>query len=204
MFAAALTSILAGGATGLLGMFFQRMFDGVFQYFKAKQDLAMLQEKNKQEILMKQEDAKIMTLEWAGKLKVAEKEGETAENVKAAEGFNSSLLREPERYSNVASLTKNQNWWLVVLDVFRGSIRPLLTAYLCGLTTYIWIQVSSKLAIEDLDADQVLNVWLQVVNTILYLWTTVTLWWFGTRNQNSAPKPVQIKVVEPTPLKKPA
>lgn len=189
---ALLGSLFAGGATGLLGMVFQRLFDGVFQYFKAKQDLAMLQEKNKQELAMKSIDLQLMQSEYAGKLKVAVAEGETAKDVAATQAFASSLLKEPERYSSQAQLTTGQNWWLVLLDVLRGSIRPLLTAYLCALVSYVWWEVHSKLSIEDLDTDQALNIWLQVVNTILYLWVTVTLWWFGTRNANSAPKSVRI------------
>lgn len=191
-----LSSILAGGATGLLGMVLQRGFDAWHASQKAKADLALLQEQNKQALALKEADAKIMSLEWAGRLKVAEKEGETAQNVEALKGFNSTLLREPERYSNVASLTKNQNWWLVLLDVVRGSIRPLLTAYLCALTSYIYWDVHSKLVLEDLNNDQALQIWLQVINTILYLTTTVILWWFGTRNQQSAPRAV--RWVEPT------
>lgn len=194
----ALSSILAGGATGLLGMIFQRGFDAWNAASKAKNDLAMLQEQNKQALAMKEADAKIMSLEWAGRLKVAEQEGKTAENVESIKGFNSTLFKEPDRYSNVSSLTPGQNWWLVILDFVRGSIRPLITAYLCGLTSYIYWDVHSKLSLEDLDNIQALQIWLQVVNTILYLTTTVILWWFGTRNQQSAPKPIRLV---PTPVR---
>lgn len=205
MFAAALTSILAGGATGLLGMVFQRAFDGIFQYFKAKQDLALFQAKSAHEIAMKDKDAAIMAQEWAARTKVATVEGDAKKDVAATEAFSKSLLTEPERYSSAAALTKNQNWWLVLLDVVRGSVRPLLTAYLCVLTSYIWWEVHSKLTLEDLETAQALEIWLQVVNTILYLTVTVILWWFGTRNQqqyqpgvSNGPSPVPARPASPT------
>lgn len=204
MFAAALTSILAGGATGLLGMVFQRAFDGIFQYFKAKQDLALFQAKSKHELDMKDKDAAIMAQEWAARTKVAQTEGETAKEVAATQAFASTLLREPERFSNAATLTVGQNWVLVILDFIRGSIRPALTAYLCVLTSYIWWEVHSKLTLEDLETAQALEIWLQVVNTILYLTVTVILWWFGTRNQqqyqpaaSNGPSPVPARPASP-------
>lgn len=187
LFGTALSAILAGGATGILGMLLQRGFDAFFQYVKAKQDLAMFQAKSAHELAMKDKDAAIMAQEWAGRTKVAETEGNTAKEVASTNAFAGTLLREPERFSSITALTVGQNWLLVILDVVRGAIRPALTIYLCALTSYIWYQVSKELAMEDLDAAQVLSIWLEVVRTVLYLTTTVILWWFGTRNQQPAP-----------------
>lgn len=180
----ALSGILAGGATGLLGMGLQRFFD----FLKVKQDLALQKLKNEHELAMRDKDAAIMREEWAGRLRVAEREGETQTQVAETQAFQASLLREPERYSNASSLSWGQQWFMVLLDVARGIIRPALTVYLCLLTTYVWIQVSGKLNLEDLDPADVLDIWKMVVGTILYLTTTVVLWWFGTRNKQAQPK----------------
>lgn len=183
LIAGVLGSIFAGGATGLMGVVLQRLFD----WMKVKQDLALQKLKNEHELAMRDKDAAIMQQEWQGRLKVAETEGDTAKDVAASQAFGASLLREPERYSNAQTLTVNQQWIMVLLDAARGVIRPMLTVYLCVLTSYIWWEVKQKLAVEDLDAEQVLSIWMMVIQTILYLTTTVVLWWFGTRSRQTAP-----------------
>lgn len=178
-----ITSVLAGGATGLGGVLLQRVFD----HLKVKQDLALTQMKFVHELAMRDKDAALMREEWAGRLRVAEREGETATAVAETAAFSASLLREPERYSHAPTLTPRQQWLMVILDFCRGIIRPGLTVYLCALTSYVWWQVRQLLSIEELDQASVLEVWKLVVGTILYLTTTVVLWWFGTRSTQRAP-----------------
>lgn len=178
-----ITSILSGGATGLIGVVAQRYFD----HKKAQLDLESQKLKQDHEVAMREADSKIVDREWAGRAQVASTEAEAAKDVAASQAFGQTLLREPERYSNAAALTWGQQWILVLLDAVRGSVRPFLTVYLCALTTYIWYQVRQLLSIEDLEPGDVLEVWKLVVSTILYLTTTVVLWWFGTRNKQGQP-----------------
>jgi hypothetical protein len=176
-------SIFSGGATGLLGVIIQRWAD-----YKNKQlDIQVEREKRETEIAKRKADAEVMREEYAGKLRVAQEEGATARDVAETNAFSQTLFKEPERYSNAARLTVGQQWMMVLLDALRGSVRPLLTIYLCALTTYVWIQVRTIVANESLDADAALQVWTMVVQNILYLTTTVTLWWFGTRNRQKQP-----------------
>ena len=98
--------------------------------------------------------------EWAGKVDVAD-----------SEAFKASLTSEPKLYGT--------KW----LDNLRGSIRPLLTLYLCALTTVIYIKASKLLHADLIIPEMAYDVLVQIINTVLYLWTTVTLWWFGTRNK---------------------
>lgn len=179
----AISSIFAGGATGLLGAALQRLFD----WLKVKQDLQLFQAKASHELAMRQQDALLMEKEWTGRLRVAEAETAGKVGVADAQAFEASLLREPERYSYAPTLTPWQQWVMVLLDFARGIIRPFLTAYLCVFVTYIWFQVRALLSMEDLDADSVIQIWKTVVATILYVWTTVTLWWFGTRSKTAPP-----------------
>ena len=177
-------SIFSGGATGLFGVAIQRIAD-----YKNKQlDMALEAQRAANEIAKRKADAEIMAQEWAGRLKVAQTEGDAAKDVAESQAFAASMLKEPERYSNASSLTSNQNWLLVLLDVFRGAIRPALTLYLCILTTAVWYQARAVLGKEDLDGATALDVWKMVVGTILYLTTTCVLWWFGTRNKSEQPK----------------
>lgn len=183
MLASLLMSVVSGGATGLLGILFQRGFDFLHQRELNKQkaqDQAFEIEKRKIDIQVTQ-------AEWSGRVKVAETEGATASDVAASNAFAASMFKEPERYSS-GTMTTGQNWVLVLLDFCRGIVRPALTVYLCALTTYIWWQVKQLLSVEDLEPTDVLEVWKLVVNTILYLTTTCILWWFGTRNKQEQPK----------------
>lgn len=177
-------SIFAGGATGLLGVVFQRAFDWLHE----REVLKQKQSDQQFELEKRKIDIQITQAEWAGRTRIAETEAGAAKDVAESQAFATSLLKEPERYSDAGKLTWGQNWILVLLDFFRGSIRPLLTVYLCALTTYIWWQVRQLMDKEDLDPAEVLEVWKMVVNTILYLTTTCILWWFGTRNKSQTPQ----------------
>lgn len=177
-------SIFSGGATGLLGVIIQRWAD-----YKNKQlDLELEAQRRETEIAKRKADAEIMQQEWVGRLKVAQEEGATAKDVAETNAFATTLLKEPERYSDAAKATPGQQWVLVLLDALRGVVRPLLTIYLCALTTYVWFQVRELVAGEALDGTAAVEVWKMVVGNILYLTTTVTLWWFGTRNRQQQPK----------------
>lgn len=177
-------SIFSGGATGLIGVAIQRFAD-----FKNKQlDMALERQRGEIEIEKRHADLAIMAKEYEGKVQVAQVEGATAKDVADTQAFAQSLFKEPERYSNSNNVSPRQQWVLVLLDALRGAVRPLLTLYLCALTTYIWYQVKTKLETEDLDAAAALEVWKYVVQNILYLTTTVVLWWFGTRNKQGPPR----------------
>jgi len=184
----ALSGILAGGATGILGVVLQRLFDWLHVREQAKQRAADQQfELEKRRI-----DIEITKSEWEGRVKVAATEADAAKDVAESQAFGASLLKEPERYATgdrPQGALGTLGWFLLALtDVLRGIVRPLLTVYLCALTTYVWWQVRQLLSVEDLDPDRVLDVWKMVVGTILYLTTTCILWWFGTRNKQTAPK----------------
>lgn len=178
-------SIFSGGATGLVGVAIQRWAD----YKNRQLDIQIERERRETEIAKRRADAEIMREEYAGKLKVAQEEGATARDVAESQAFAETLLKEPERYSQ-GKFTTGQQWILVLLDAFRGSVRPALTIYLCALTTYVWVQVRAELENQDISGDAALGVWRMVVGNILYLTTTVVLWWFGTRNRQQQPKGV--------------
>lgn len=178
-----LGSLFSGGATGLIGVVLQRFAD-----YKNKQlDMQIEKQRGELELQKRQMDIQVTQAEYAGKVQVAEVEGATQSDVAATQAFAQTLFKEPERYSNPNSVTTGQGWVLVIIDAIRGCVRPLLTIYLCALTSFIWYQVKEKLGSENLDAAASLQVWQMVVQQILYLTTTVTLWWFGTRNK--APQP---------------
>ena len=88
------------------------------------------------------------------------------------------------RYSEKA-FTAGQNWVFVILDFARGVVRPALTLYLCGLVTLIYFATRDKLKAEDLTPDQALELFKLLIGSIIYVWTSCTLWWYGSRNKSS-------------------
>ena len=77
---------------------------------------------------------------------------------------------------------------MATVDFLRGILRPGMTAYLCALVTAVYVMTREKLRVEDLTAEQAIELFRYIVATILYVWTTITLWWFGTRNRQQQPK----------------
>ncbi len=182
MFETILGSILGGGATGLLGIIAQRWAD-----YKNKQlDIELTKTKFEHERDMRRADAEIMAQEWAARTKVAEVEAAGKEAVADSQAFAASFAMEPTRYSEGVKPTRGQGWVLVALDAVRGAVRPVLTVYLCVLTTLVYVQARELLAGEDLTPDNAIELVRLVINTILYLTTTCVLWWFGTRNRGTA------------------
>lgn len=176
-------SIFSGGATGILGVIAQRFAD-----YKNKQlDMQLESQRFSQQVELKKIDADIMEREAAAKLQITTVETQGASDVADAAAFAASYQLEPKQYSNVTTLTPAQNWIMVLVDALRGFVRPALTLYLCALVTAIYYASRDKLQTEDLDADQALELFKLMLGTICYVWTTITLWWFGTRNKSNKP-----------------
>ncbi len=176
------SSVLGGGATGLLGVLFQRFAD----YKNRQLDIQLEREKMGHEIELRKADAAIMAQEWAARTKVAEVEAAGQEAVADANAFAASYKLEPIQYSAGIKPSRMQAWLLILLDCFRGSIRPVLTVYLCLLATMVYVE-TQKIS-GAMTQEQSFEALKLIIGTILYLWTTCTLWWFGTRNKSTMQK----------------
>jgi hypothetical protein len=171
-------SIFSGGATGLLGVIFQRFAD-----YKNKQlDIQVEAQKQANAIAMKEVDAKIMAQEWAARLQVTQTEVEGRSDVASTEAFAKSYELEPKLYAT-GKLSNGQRWVMVCLDAVRGLVRPVLTIYLCILTTLVYWEAKTLMTPEAGQA-AAYELTKLIVGSILYLTTTCVLWWFGTRNSD--------------------
>lgn len=182
-----LGSVFSGGVTGLLGVGVQRLFD----WLHAKEQLKQQEARQAHEVAMVRANAEVMAQEWAARTRVAEVDAAGKENVAAEASFAASFQSEPQAYSaRIAKPSKGQGWVLVILDAIRGAIRPGLTVYLCAITTIIYLEVRDLLLTvgNNLTTAQAMEMNKLVISTVLYLTTTCVLWWFGTRNRQSAPK----------------
>lgn len=179
-----LAAILSGGATGLLGIGLQRLFD----HWKLKQELDQMREKHAHEQKMREIDVQLMKEEWAQRVRVAQVEGETAREVADSQAFAASFQTEPKRYSEGVKVGKAGAFLLVLADVLRAIVRPGLTVYLAWISTEIYNASQAILAMGDLDGKTLAGLHQQIVLTLLYLFVTCVTWWFGTRNKAPQPK----------------
>lgn len=173
-------SIFSGGATGIIGVIAQRFAD-----YKNKQlDMQLEAQRQANAIALKRVDAEIMAQEWAARTQVAQVEADAAKDVADAKAFGDSYgylntpLVAPE------ALTPGQRWVMVLIEALRNGVRPALTLYLCVLVTVIYFLARDKVRAEDLTPEQALELLKLLIGTILYVWTTCTLWWFGSRYKN--------------------
>lgn len=170
----ALGAIVSGGTTGLLGA-------GISLYGEIKKQQMVFEHEEKMEGL-KQDS---MKLEASLKMELAKTEGAVKVQLKEMEAFTQSQKNDKASYSEGQELSRGQKWLMVVVDFLRGMIRPSTTIYMAILTTLIYAEVMDKVGgLENLlNQDAALDLARQVILVILYITSTVILWWFGTRQK---------------------
>jgi len=170
-----LGSIGLGGVTGLIG-------SAMTAYVNYKnQKLAFAHEENM--VRIEQETIK---LEAQTKIEIAETEYAGKKDIAESEAFGKSFATDKATY--MTWLPENKIAAVIIgilfalVDFVRGMTRPIITAYLAVLTTWLAYQVYVLIQ-SPLTQDQAYDLMSQIIFVILYLTTTVILWWFGTRNK---------------------
>lgn len=195
-----LASVFSGGATGLIGVGLQQFF----AYKQKQQDIEIVKLNLENSLQLAKVETERVQMKSQGELQVARVVADGATDV-AKEAtlqdqeetkvrtFEASIENDSAKYIPVDAF-KNDNWatkagtfMLAFVDAVRGLTRPGLTLYLCGLTSamFYW---SSTLAAQQgvtLDGTQVLAVIQQIMSTVLYVFTTAMVWWFGSRPQST-------------------
>ncbi len=173
-------SLLGGGITGVLGATVQRVYE-----FKSKKlDIELQKAKFENEIALRKVDSEIMDKEWAARVHVAEIEGASKADVADSGAFAAALTNEPKLFSEkVTELSRGQAWLMVLLDVLRGIVRPGLTLYLAAVTTAMYIKASHILNADMIIPEMAYGLVRDITQTVLYLFTTATLFYFGVRNK---------------------
>lgn len=181
-----LTSILSGGATGLLGAGIARYAD-----YKNKQlDIEVQKLKFDNEIQLRHIDERMMEKEWEARNQIAFTEAEARMDVEDSKSFQSALAMEPKLFHNPSKLTKAQNAWMVLVDGIRGLIRPGLTLYLCAISTAVYMQAGKVIEQSPIPVESAVQIYNQISSTILYLTTTCVLFWFGSRTKSDKVKAI--------------
>lgn len=104
--------------------------------------------------------------------KIASIEATAKVEAEDAKALGESFKLEPKKYGI--------KW----LDILRGSIRPVLTVYLCLLTTLVYLQTRKLLGI-DIPIDIAADLLKKIIDTVLFLTVTACSWWFGSRGVKS-------------------
>lgn len=176
----ALTSLLAGGLSGLIGKGIERWFD----HKQKKLELEVEAKRFEHEIALRRVDAELMKEEWAQRTKVAEIEATALVETEDAKAFAVSLDDSPKKFFE-GEYSPKQKWLMVFLDFCRGFIRIGLTAYLCILTTVIYIKAEKVLSLDILLPTMAYDLVVMIINTVLYLTTLAVAWQFGSRGSNA-------------------
>lgn len=152
------TSILTGGATGLLGT----AVSGVIDFFQARQ-------RHAQEMDLRRLDIELAQAEADSAERVAAIEAESTRDRAELEAMEASYREASSRMSR-----PGDGWAMQLVDVVRGLTRPTLTWGLVALVGVIYFTLGAgDLASEGIKP--------RIVETILYLATAAVLWWFGQR-----------------------
>lgn len=155
-----LMGVLSGGVTGLIGT----VISGGMKFFENKQ-------KHGHELA-------IMEME----LKQMDKEAEIAKDIKELdmEGKDRQAAwsaLEASYKESTSRMSTGDSQWLVMVDVVRGLMRPVITLGLLILMAVIYFTVA-----QDMAGPDNVPVQITIIATVLYVGTTAVLWWFGTRN----------------------
>ena len=191
-----LIETILGGVTGLIG----NVVGGWFKLKQAKLDAEIRKADRAHDIAMINAETKAMIMEAKANIKVTQAQVEGAIDLKDAEAFMQSQTEGNKAlFSNkwIDSLMSVEGWWRIItlplaslvaflfgfVDFLRGLIRPALTVYLCGVTTWVtwmaWeIMQKEELTFTALQAVEIFN---DTTSIVTYLTVSCVTWWFGDR-----------------------
>ena len=187
--------IILGGVTGLIG----NAFTTFFKYKNAKLEFA--------------HDEKMVDLETQAMIKEAEAqiqvtkariEGEV--ELADAAAFDTSQTAGnkqlfADKWIDMIMANRDKKWtgWFFGLmgtciaagfafvDWLNGFMRPALTLYLVGSSsfiTYLAWQIMQEAGLATLTATQAIDIFQQVTSTMIYLAVSSVTWWFGDRTMS--------------------
>lgn len=187
--------IILGGLTGLIG----NAFTTWFKYKNSKLEYA-----HKEKMVDLETQAMIKESEMQIQVTKARIEGEIEIADSAAydtsqKAGNKQLFA--EKWIDMIMEGGNRKWtgWFfrlmgtviaagfALVDWLNGMMRPALTIYLVGTSSYItylaW-SILNKAGVGTLTASQSLDIFQQVTSTMIYLAVSAVTWWFGDRTMS--------------------
>ncbi len=192
-----LIETILGGVTGILG----NVITNIFKYKNAKLELESIDIKNKHDIAMIEAETKAMIWEAKANIKVTQAQVEGAIEIEDSKAFMEAQKQGNKALFNnkwIDALLSVESKWAKIItvplasiisilfgfvDFIRGLIRPALTIYLCGVTTWVtwmaWqIMQAHGVALTAAEATVIFN---DVTSIVTYLTVSCVTWWFGDR-----------------------
>jgi hypothetical protein len=158
--------VLSGGVTGLIGT----VISGGMKFFENRQ-------KHGHELAIMQMEMQQMDKEAEIARDIKELDMESKDNQAAWVALQASYKESTSRMSTGDSA------WLIMVDVVRGLMRPVITLGLLVSMGIIYFTVAAELT-----APNGTPMVVSIIQTVLYVGTTAVLWWFGTRHLSSSPR----------------
>lgn len=194
-----LVESILGMATGLIG----NVVTGIFKYKNTKLEKEMQLEKNKHEISMVKAESDAMIAEAKANIAITRAQVEGAIDLEDAKAFVQAQKEGNKNlFSNkwVDNLMNVQGKWKFITlpvgaliamlfgltDFIRGMLRPALTIYLCGVTTWVtWMAwtIMQQHGLE-LSSFQAVQIFQENIGVVLYLTISAVTFWFGDRSMN--------------------
>lgn len=170
-----LGAILAGGATGILGSLIS--LAGEFKKIK---------EQHRHEERMQEIAIRSMEIEAKLKLEQTAVEGEIKEELAALETLRASYGHDKAtyfKYTGIKWIDGMGGFLFGLVDFVRGMIRPVITIGMALVAVEVHNELIAMMdrMQQPLTQDQAATIYANLNNVILYITTTVILWWFGTR-----------------------
>jgi len=177
-----LIETIMGVATGLIGNVVTSITNLKTQKLKNQHDLQM----REYDIKEREQEGRIQIAVDSNRLEGELEKIEADAYLQSMKVGNETLLTD----GKLEALSSDKNWLSRILallmglvDIFRASIRPGLTAYLVALTTLITMKsmdiISSKS--ELLTTLQAQEMFSNVSDIVIYLTVSCVTWWFGDR-----------------------
>jgi len=186
--------IILGGVTGLVG----NAFTTWFKYKNAKMeydhDEKMVNLETQAMIQKTQAEIDVTKAKVAGEIDLADSEAfKTSQEVGSKQLFHEKWID-----MIMASGGKWTGWFFKFLgtiiaiafsfvDWLNAAMRPALTIYLLGGSTYITVlawRILDKAGIPALTALEALALFSQITSTMIYLAVSAITWWFGDRTMS--------------------
>ena len=71
---------------------------------------------------------------------------------------------------------------IVFVDAVRGMMRPLITVFLLGLSTWLAVTVHTLVGgLETISKVELFDLYEIIIQQIIFLTVTAVTWWFGSR-----------------------
>lgn len=185
IFGMLLSGVFTGGATGLLGLLLQRYFD--LQH--KKQDIEALKLNLANSVELSKMESDRARLRADTDIRISETESEAEKYKSDNELMAASYENDKAQYLDKESMRKEGKvaalvmFMMAFVDFFRGMLRPGMTVYLCFVVTYMfyWVRDLAAQYGNLMTSDNLQVLIVQIISTILYAFTTATVWWYGSR-----------------------